>query len=215
MRRERPRCGHDGTDSEKPGVLRKKKEPLAPLLAALGDLVAWLQAAHVSGVVIGGVAASLLGRPRVTRDVDALVLVSEERWKEFLKLGKRHGFRPRRKDALAFAHKARVLLVTHGPSDIDADIVFGALPFEEETVARALRVKVAGIRVPLPAPEDLIIMKAVAHRQRDLGDIESILDAHPKLDLKRVRRWVREFSNVLSAPDVLSDLEAILKRRKY
>lgn len=214
MRRKSPESGCGGTGLEKPLALRKKKEPLAPLLAALGDLVAWLEAAHISGVIIGGVAASLLGRPRVTRDVDALVLVSEKRWKEFLKLGTRHGFHPRRKDALAFAHKARVLLVTHKPSSIDADIVFGALPFEEEAIARALWIEVAGVRVPLPVPEDLVIMKAVAHRPRDMGDIEAILDAHPKLDRKKVRRWVREFSSALGMPDILRDLDAILKKSK-
>lgn len=39
-------------------------EPLVPLLAALRDLVAWWQAFDLPGTVIGGVAASLLGRPR-------------------------------------------------------------------------------------------------------------------------------------------------------
>jgi len=74
---------------------------LAPLLAVLADLIAWLKAEEVAGVVIGGLAASLLGRPRLTRAV----------W-----------------------------------------------------------VEVGGIRVPLPRPEDLIILKAVAHRPQDLAD---------------------------------------------
>lgn len=64
-----------------------KTESLAPLLAALRDLVAWLQAERVPGVVIGGVAASLLGRPRVTRDVDAVVLLDDARWEGFLAAG--------------------------------------------------------------------------------------------------------------------------------
>ncbi len=189
-------------------------DPLAPLLAALGDLVAWLQAAQVPGVIIGGVAASLLGRPRITRDVDALVMLDEAEWMRFLTLGRRSGFEPRRPDAIEFAHEARILLVQHTPSGIDVDIVFGVLPFEEEAVAKAVWVDVAGVRLPLPTPEDLIIMKAVAHRPRDLGDIEAVLDAHPKLDTQRVRRWVREFSLALVMPDLLSDLEGILKKRK-
>ncbi len=189
-------------------------EPLAPLLAALGDLVAWLQAAQVSGVVIGGVAASLLGRPRVTRDVDALVVLDESEWMRFLAAGKQFGFEPRRPDAMEFAHKARVLLARHAPSGIDVDVVFGALPFEHEAVAKAVWVEVAGVRLPIPTPEDLIIMKAVAHRPRDLGDIEAVVDAHPKLDTQRVRRWVREFSIALAIPDLLSDLEKVLKKRK-
>lgn len=191
-----------------------KTESLAPLLAALRDLVAWLQAERVPGVVIGGVAASLLGRPRVTRDVDAVVLLDDARWEEFLAAGARFGFTPRRPDALAFAQKARVLLVHHESSDIDADVVFGALPFEEEAIARAVWEDLGGVSLPLPSPEDLIIMKAVAHRPRDLADIESILDAHPVLDLRRVRQWVRQFSTALEMPQILDDLEIILAQRR-
>lgn len=187
-----------------------KTEPLVPLLDALNDLVAWFQAAHVSGVVIGGVAASLLGRPRVTRDVDAMVFVSEAEWAGFLSLGAKFGFVPRRADAIEFAKMARVLLVQHGASGIDVDVVFGALPFEEEALARAVQVEIRGIRVPLPSPEDLIIMKAVAHRPRDLADIESVMDAHPTLDIGRIRRWVREFANALEMPDIFDDTNKIL-----
>lgn len=75
--------------------MAKRGEVLTPLLAALRDLVAWFAAAHVSGLIIGGVAASLLGRPRVTRDVDAVVLLEESEWETFLSRGARHGFMPR------------------------------------------------------------------------------------------------------------------------
>lgn len=53
-------------------------------LKALTDLNEWLADAHVSGMVIGGVAASILGRPRATRDIDALVILSEDQWAEAL-----------------------------------------------------------------------------------------------------------------------------------
>ena len=187
---------------------------LAPLLAVLRDLMAWFKAREVPGVVIGGVAASLLGRPRLTRDVDAVVLLDEDHWGEFLAAGTQHGFVPRRADALAFAQETRVLLVRHEESGIDADIVFGSLAFEKEAVARATWVELGGVRVPLPLPEDLIVMKVVAHRPRDLDDIEAILAAHPKLNLRRVRRWVREFSAALKMPEILNDLEALLSQRR-
>ena len=148
---------------------------LTPLLAVLRDLAAWLKAGKVPGVVIGGLAASLLGRPRLTRDVDALVMVDEGHWAEFLAAGAEHGFMPRRDDALAFAQETRVLLVRHQESGMDADIVLGLLPFEKEAVARATWVELSGVQVPLPLPEDLIIMKAVAHRPQDLADIEAHL----------------------------------------
>ena len=74
---------------------------LTPLLAVLSDLVAWFTAEKVPGAVIGGVAASILGRPRLTRGVDALVLLQERRWTRFLAAGEGRGFVPRRAEALA------------------------------------------------------------------------------------------------------------------
>ena len=73
----------------------------------------------------------------------------------------------------------------------------------------------AVVAIPLPTPEDLVIMKAVAHRPRDAGDIEGVLTANPTLDRERVRRYVREFADALEDPSVLEDLEALLapKRR--
>lgn len=188
--------------------------PLVPLLAALKDLERWIEATGTPSVVVGGVAASLHGRPRATRDVDALVLLNEDRWEEFLASGERFGFQARRLDAIAFARKVRVLLVHHRPSGIDVDITMGLLPFEEEAVARGMPIESVGLALRIATPEDIIIMKAVAHRGRDMADIESILDAHPGLDVERVRRWVKEFAAALGTPEILRDLEALIERRK-
>ena len=185
-----------------------------PLLEALRDLVKWLQTERVRGVVIGGVAASLRGRPRVTRDVDAMVVLDREAWEKFLAAGARFGFVPRRSDALAFANETRVLLIHHKTSGIDVDISFVSLAFEEEVIDRSVWIDIGDVHLPLPTSEDLIILKAVAHRPRDLADIESVLDVHPKLNLRRVRRWVREFSTALEMPEILDDLETILARRR-
>lgn len=194
--------------------MAEPRDTLAPLLAAIQDLVIWLHDAAVPGTVIGGVAASLLGRPRVTRDIDALVMLDESKWAIFLAKGMTHGFAPRLADAVAFAHQARVLLVRHEASGIDLDIAFGALPFEEEAVGHAVWHEVGGVRIPLPLPEDLLIMKAIAHRPRDMVDIEAILDAQPQVDLRRVRRWVREFSEALETPELLRDFNALVARRR-
>jgi hypothetical protein len=187
---------------------------LTPLLVVLRDLVVWLQAEKVPGAVIGGLAASLLGRPRLTRDVDVLVLVDESHWAEFMAAGAEHGFVPRRDDALTFARETRVFLARHQKSGIDVDVIFGGLRFEKETVARANWVELGGVRLPLPLPEDLIVMKAVAHRPQDLTDIEAILAAHPKINVRRVRCWVLEFAAALEMPEILNDLEVLLSQRR-
>jgi predicted nucleotidyltransferase len=191
-----------------------KIETLVPLLSALRDLVSWLKAKRVQGLIIGGVAASILGRPRVTCDVDALVLLDEKDWGEFLSAGTEFGFVARVTNPLDFARKAKVLLVRHEPSGIDVDVTFATLPFEKEAITNGVWVDIRGVRLPLPTAEDLIIMKAVAHRPRDLADIESIMDAHPNLNLRKIRRWVKEFSTVVEMPEIFNDLEKILTRRR-
>src|SRR5260370_5342959 len=168
--------------------------------------MAWWQAQKIHGVLIGGLAVALLGRPRVTRDVDAMVLLAEELWPACIESAGTFGFLPRLPDALAFAHQARVLLLRQQPTGIDIDIAFGCLPFEQETVARATHVQIAGTTVPLPSPEDLVIMKAVAHRERDLQDIEGLLIAYPDLDTRRVRHWVRSFADAMEQPELYDDL---------
>ena len=46
-------------------------------------------------------------------------------------------------------------------------------------------------------PEDLIIMKAVAHRRQDMEDIQAVIERHPNLDRQRIRLWVQQFAEVL------------------
>jgi hypothetical protein len=85
-----------------------ESKAITPLLAVLGDLTAWLESQEVRGLVIGGLAASLWGRPRLTRDVDVLVWVEESRWPGLLAAGADHGFQPRRPDVLANNRRFRV-----------------------------------------------------------------------------------------------------------
>jgi hypothetical protein len=209
---ETPKSAIAGCVSGRLSVPDLPESDLDPLLSALRDLLAWLRSERVDAVVIGGVAASLLGTPRTTADVDALLFVEDEIGTGFVESGRRWGIRPRIDDAVEFARRTRVLLLRHDASGVDIDISFGALPFEEAAVREARVVEVAGLRIPVPRVEDLLVMKAVAHRGRDLADIEGLLDANPDLDLDAVRAVVREFSEALEMPEILDDLEAAIRR---
>ena len=113
-------------------------------------------------------------------------------------------------DVLSFVQKNRVLLIKHIKSGVGIDISFGALPFEEECIKRSKKIKLAKLNIPLPSPEDLIIMKAVAHRPKDLIDIESIIDANPHLDVRRIKYWVNEFATILEMPEIADNIAKIL-----
>lgn len=183
-------------------------------LKVLADLTSWLESAKAPAMVVGGIAASILGRPRATRDIDSLAFVPEERWSVLLAEAQNHGIAPRIEQPLDFARRTRVLLLRHVDSGIDIDLILGLLPFEEEAISRGEFHDLAGVRVKLPQAEDLIIMKAIAQRPQDLRDIEGLLDAHPGADIDRVRQWVREFSVAMTMPGILDGLEKLLAQRK-
>jgi len=163
------------------------------------------------GVVIGGIAVGLLGKPRFTEDVDAMFLLSTKDIPKFLEAAHEEMIQPRTTDAADFARKNRVLLLRHVPSNINIDISLGILPFEEEMVARGKTQKLTALSVRLPTPEDLIIMKAVAHRPKDLEDIRTIIDKNPKMDIDRIKHWVTSFADALVIPDLWTDIEDMFK----
>jgi hypothetical protein len=203
-----------GSTGKKSEIVLNKKLQSERLYLALQDLLSWFNKSDINGIIIGGVAVSLLSQPRVTRDIDALVLLDVKQWQKFLESGKEFEYYPRAKDAVQFALKHRVLLVKHTPTFTDVDISFGALPFEKESISRAIKIKIADISIPVPTPEDLVIMKAVAHRPIDLEDIRNILALNPKIDYKRINYWVEEFAGVLGMPEIMNDLEKLLKKNR-
>ncbi len=189
-------------------------DTLAPLLEALRACTAWLRAAKKRGAVIGGVAASIHGQPRVTQDIDLVALVPDDEWAAFLVVGVKFGIEPRRRDALAFATTTRVLLLRHKPSGVELDVSLGAIAFEHRMVERALTRRVRGVSFRVATAEDVVVMKALALRPRDVADIEGILAAVPELAIERVRRDLRALSESLEGPDYLSELDRIIAHHR-
>jgi hypothetical protein len=154
----------------------------ASLQAALADLVKWLEAAHIPAMIIGGVAASALGRPRLTQDIDALAIMPDAEWANVIESAGRYGIIPRIGEALEFARRSRVLLLRHVNSGIDVDVTLGGLPFEQAAVEKSAVHNIGGLQLRLPRVEDLLVMKAIVRRPKDNEDIRGLLAAHPHVD---------------------------------
>jgi len=201
----------DGQKSE--GIMAtNRSDHLEPLLDALDALQRLLTRFNNQGVIIGGAAVGILGRARFTEDVDAMFLLSSEELPHLLEMAKEEGIEPRIENAVDFARKNRVLLLRHTVTDTGIDISLGALPFEEEMVERSVLHEVDdALQLRLPTPEDLVIMKAIAHRPKDLEDIRTIGDKYPNLDLERIKKWVKAFGEVLETPDLWDLIKPLLK----
>lgn len=188
--------------------------PLEPLFAPILALQNLIEQFDNQGIIIGGVAASILGKPRLTGDADALLLLSVEDVAQLIAAAREKGLVPRLPDAVAFARRSRVVLFRHEESGIDVDISLGLLPFEVEAVERSQEYQVGSLRVRLPTPEDLIILKAVAHRPKDMLDIAAVIAVQDELDFARIQFWVRQFAEALEMPELWTELEAIIAKTK-
>ena len=187
--------------------MTEKDSTLHPLLAPLAALQSLLDLYEGRSIIIGGVAASLLGKPRLTADIDALILISVEELPALFLAAKKVGLEERLQDAHGFAQQHRVVLLRHSESGTNIDISLGLLPFEQEVINRSDVHFVAGLKLNLPTPEDLIVLKAVAHRPKDLLDIQGIIESHPGLDRGRIRYWVEQFAELLEKPELWEDIE--------
>lgn len=185
--------------------MRESRE-IAPFLAPLAAVQRLLRRFGDRGMIIGGVAASLLGRPRLTADVDALILLSGNELPALIAAAEGEGLAPRLKDAEAFARRHRVLLLRHQESGVNVDLSLGMLAFEVEAVERSAIHRIDDLAIRLPTVEDLIVLKAVAHRPQDLLDIQALVEAHPDLERGRIERWVREFARALDMPALWNDI---------
>ncbi len=192
--------------------MARKTEIPSEFVLALQDLLRWLEATQTPYVTIGGVGVSLVAGARATKDIDALLWLDTDGVESFLQTGATYGFLPRISDAAEFARARRVLLLQHQPTGVTVDLSCGTLPFENEAIARARTLTIGSLKLKVATPEDLIIMKAIAHRPRDIADIEAILNIESNLDLDRIRHWVSQFANTLEMPELLEDLEKILRR---
>jgi Nucleotidyltransferase of unknown function (DUF6036) len=182
-----------------------------PFFAPLKALQQLIHKFHDHGVIMGGIAASLLGKARLTADLDALVLLDLPDIPQFLEMAKKLGIIPRIRSVDEFARKNHVLLMQHVPSGMNIDIVLGLLPFEKKMVERGSLLPVSSLELRLPTPEDLIIMKTVAHRPKDMEDIKGIIEVQKHLDRRYIQKWSKEFATAMDSPEILTDLVDLLK----
>ncbi len=162
----------------------------------LRQTVEALHGERVPFALIGGIAVSSFGRPRWTHDID--VFIRPQDADQALTILKEHGFDTDRTDPtwLFKAFKSGVMV----------DLIFfctGGFYLEGEMLERAVWREMFGIRMPLLAPEDLLLLKAAVHDeggQRHWHDALGIL-GRTELDweylLRRARRAPRRLLSLL------------------
>jgi Nucleotidyl transferase AbiEii toxin, Type IV TA system len=182
--------------------------PLADLLA---DLDRALTALGIRWYLFGAQAAILYGVARLTADVDVTVDAGSLANADLVAHLAARGFALRVPDAGEFVEKTRVLPLVHAKSRIPVDVVLAGPGLEELFFSRAEERNVGGVRIPVAAAEDIVTMKVLAGRLKDLDDVVSILRAC-SLDADRVRSTLRLLEQALDRRDLLDEFERLLRQ---
>jgi hypothetical protein len=184
-------------------------------LAALRALVDALEDIPAPSMIIGGVAVIAAGVPRQTVDIDATIRGRDSNLDDVVATLARHGITPRINDALQFARERQVLLLRHDATGVTMEVSFAWLPFEEEALSRAITRDVEGLTLRLGTPEDLIVYKAAAWRDRDRSDVERLLVLYLNdIDLDRVRSLIIDIASALDDPARVAAFDAMVARAR-
>jgi hypothetical protein len=166
---------------------------------ALSDLCRALEETGVPYMLVGGQANAVWGEPRATLDIDVTVW-AEGRTDVVSFLLSR--FRVLVDDAQSFVRQTRVLPL-ESAAGVRLDVIFGMLPFEEEAVRRARPIRIEGTEVRVCTPEDLILMKVISERERDIADARGVaIRRMTELDLDYLEPRIDELASLLERPEV-------------
>ena len=164
-------------------------------------------------MVFGGQAVLLYGEPRLTRDIDITLGVDTGRAASVLRVIDELQFRILVDDVDEFLRQTFVLPVLDPKSNIRIDFVFSLTEYERQAIERGKTVQLKGVGVRFVSLEDLIVMKVIAGRPRDLEDVTSVIRKNPGFDRAWVERWLREFDSELDGQFSLTFEQVTAKTR--
>lgn len=147
------------------------------LQKSLVDVIQFLQTQRVPYAVIGGLAASLHGEPRVTADIDLVIGVTTAGAIDLIPRLGGSSLEPLFTGVEEVVERAFILPLRHRATGVKVDLAIGLSGFEQQALSRAEKIRIEGHDVAVATAEDLLIMKLLAGRPRDQQDIEGIISA--------------------------------------
>jgi predicted nucleotidyltransferase len=152
-------------------------------VSGFGRILHDLNRAGVRYVLVGGIALIRHGVVRATRDVDAILAPDAKNIERVRALiADWHATRP---DGSPLPHDAIApgrtihLATPHGELDLLAELT-PPLSFSD-LFDRAERRRVDGVEAPICSLADLVALKRIAGRERDLVDLQDLETAHGEL----------------------------------
>ena len=155
-----------------------------------------LDQAHIPYMLSGSVALSMYAQPRMTRDVDFVIEITERQVDAFLELFEADCYVDR--ESVFEAVRSRGMFnVIHQAWVVKADFVVRKdQPYRKVEFERRRTVSVAGNKLTVVTAEDLLLSKL--HWAKDsrselqLGDVRNLMSSEPNLDWPYIRQWAEK-----------------------
>lgn len=167
-------------------------------LEVLKLVVTRLDAAGIAYMVSGSTAMNFYAQPRMTRDIDIVVALTLADTDRVVQLFSGDFYCD--PDSVREAIARRFMFnVIHCDLAVKVDfIVRKATPYREAEFLRRREVTVAGIRLWLVSPEDLLLSKLVwakdSHSEVQLADVRNLIASVSTLDWSYINRWASELT---------------------
>lgn len=152
-----------------------------------------LEANEIDYAIGGALALGFYAEPRATMDVDINIFVSSARVTEVvLNVLSGIGFKP--DDPARFQETAQTDGQFRGRIDgVRVDVFVPAIDYYASLAARRRTVMLNDRSLQILGPEDLLVLKMMFFRRKDLADAEAVLRSTERFDCEFVRRHLVEF----------------------
>ena len=144
----------------------------------LSELTQLLSEKNIRYALVGGLAASIRGRVRVTEDVDLVLDCNVDDAIALMWSLDPELFGPLFPDVEQVVRQCYILPLEDKRSKVQVDLAIGVSGFEKMIVERATAVEIAGESVKVASVEDLVLMKIMAGRPQDDLDIKGLITAN-------------------------------------
>ena len=158
-------------------------------------------------VLMGGIATSILAKPRATFDIDGMIETAEEEIKKILPELKKRGFKFDSRQPLKKIQGLPFLSLYFPSYKTYVDLFIASNEFQKETIKRAKQIKYGRVNIYMVSPEDLILIKLHSGREKDVEDIRDIVvENKDKLDYLHLKKWAQKLGVAVFLEDELKSL---------
>jgi hypothetical protein len=159
--------------------------------------------------VIGGLAVTVWGEPRLTRDVDVKVSLQRDQGASLVSLLRSdyHFLSDRPIQTL----QQLGMLFVKDETGLRLDLLLADTPFDVQAIERAQPVEIqSGQTLTVCTPEDLIIYKMISTRPRDQEDVQGIVRRQQqKLDDTYILDWLQQFEQAFDDSTLVSEYKRL------